>query len=69
MSLKKRKNKGKAVLYGQNFNAEDIIACLPDSFKRKLTKNEAKYIKDAFYSAVLLYQKRDEQNYLNKILI
>jgi len=66
---KKRKSKEKAVLYGKNLNEEDILTYLPDSFKRKLSKREIGYIKDAFYKAVLAYQKQEEENYLNRMLV
>jgi len=48
---------------------EDILMYLPDSFKGQLSKNKREYIQDAFYKAVLTYQKRNEENYLNRILI
>jgi hypothetical protein len=61
--------KEKGILYGQNLESSDIFMYLPDSFKMRLSKREIKYIKDAFSKAVLYYQKRYEQNYLDKMLI
>ena len=61
--------KEKLVLYGQNLKSSDILTHLPDSFKGQLSKREIKYIKDAFYKAVLAYQKQEEENYLDKMLI
>ena len=61
--------KEKVVLYGQNLKSSDILTHLPDSFKRKLSKREIKCIKEAFYKTVLAYQKQEQENYLDKMLI
>ena len=61
--------KEKVALYGQNLKSSDILTYLPDAFKRKLSNKEIRYIQDAFYKVVLACQKRDEQDYLNKMLI
>jgi|GEM_PF-4929730 len=65
---RKRSNEEKTVLCSQSLKKEDILAYLPDSFKRKLSKKEIGYIQDAFYKAALVYQKQEEQNYLDKML-
>jgi len=66
---KKRNKEEKAILCSQSLKKEDILAYLPDTFKRKLTKKEIGYIQDAFYKAALFYQNQEEQNYLDKMLV
>jgi cation transport regulator ChaB len=61
--------KKKVILYEQNLNTKDILFYLPDSLKRKLSKQDKKYIQEAFYLAVMDYQKRYEEKYLDRMLI
>jgi cation transport regulator ChaB len=61
--------KKKVILYEQNLNTKDILFYLPDSLKRKLSKQDKKYIQEAFYLAVMDYQKRYEEKHLDRMLI
>jgi len=61
--------KEKAVIYGQNLKSSDILIYLPDAFKEKLSTSEKRCIKNAFYKAVLAYQKQEEEDYLDRMLI
>jgi len=61
--------KKKVILYEQNLNTKDILFYLPASLKRKLSKQDKKYIQEAFYLAVMDYQKRYEEKYLDRMLI
>jgi len=61
--------KQKAVIHGQNLKSSDILLYLPCSFEGKLSASEKRYIKNAFYKAVLAYQKQEEGDYLDRMLI
>ncbi|MCM8797750.1 MAG: hypothetical protein NC923_07785 [Candidatus Omnitrophica bacterium] len=71
MSLKKtkRENEEGVILCNRKLKKDYILAYLPDSFKRKLSKREIRYIEDAFYKAAIVSQKQEEQDYLDKMLI
>ncbi|MCF7907441.1 MAG: hypothetical protein K9L86_00975 [Candidatus Omnitrophica bacterium] len=67
--MKKKRARQKVFLYGQNLKPEDILIYLPTAFRQKLTKRQANYLKQAFFKTVLAYQKKEEQDYLNKMLV
>jgi len=56
------------LLYGQKFDSSDILQYLPDVFRSKLSDEERKYIKVAFYSTVKMYKIKSEQDYMDRIV-